>query len=433
MADTYLEPIFNLKSVVHETGVKGDTLRAWERRYGLPNPARTAGRHRLYSQRDIEIIKWLLARQHEGLRIKAAVELWHSLEGTSSEPHQPATVAPPTAGVAESSVEDLRRAWVSACLAFDERQAEQVLTGAFALCSPEKVCLDVLRGGVAHIGEQWYAGHASVQQEHFATALATRRVEALLFAAPAPTRSGRIVTACPPEEEHSFGLLLLTYLLRRQGWDMLYLGANVPTERMQIVTRTARPSLVISAALQLHTAATLLEMARFLQQEAVGLAFGGRIFNRLPALRDRIPGHFLGAELKQASRSVDALMGAPRPALAHEPIPDATRQALAYYRERQLLIEADLVRLRPDLLKESWFATATRELARDIVAALMLGDINLLDDDIDWMEEMGQGDDAPVEVLEDFLRAYYRAAVTHLDPGGAVVVDWLARRTGERI
>ena len=57
MADSYHQPIFNLKSVVRETGVKGNTLRAWERRYGLPTPARTAGRHRLYSQRDIEITR----------------------------------------------------------------------------------------------------------------------------------------------------------------------------------------------------------------------------------------------------------------------------------------------------------------------------------------------------------------------------------------
>jgi DNA-binding transcriptional MerR regulator len=431
MADIYQEPIYNLKLVVHETGIKPDTLRAWERRYGLPNPARTAGGHRLYSQRDIEIIKWLLARQREGLRIRRAVELWHSLEGASPEFHQPSTVAPPTVEVAESSVEELRQAWVAACLAFNERQAEQVLTEAFALYPPEKVCLDVLRGGVAHIGEKWYAGHASVQQEHFATALAIRRVEALLLAAPAPTRSGRIVTACPPEEEHSFGLLLLTYLLRRQGWDALYLGPNVPIERLQIVTRTAKPSLIISVALQLHTAATLLEMARFLQQEAVDLAFGGRIFNRLPVLRDRIPGHFLGASLEQASQSVGVLMVAPRPSPAREPVPGAARQVLAHYREHQLLIEADLVRLRPDLLSKTWFATATRELARNIAAALTLGDIALLDDDIDWLEGMGQGDNVPIEVLEDFLRAYYRAAVIHLDPGGTVVLDWLARRIGD--
>ena len=123
MNDTYREAIYNLKSVVRETGVKPDTLRAWERRYGLPEPARTAGGHRLYSQRDIKIIKWLLARQQEGLRIKGAVELWRSLEADGQEPLQPqptsaVSFAPETVG---QTIAELRQGWVTACLAFDER------------------------------------------------------------------------------------------------------------------------------------------------------------------------------------------------------------------------------------------------------------------------------------------------------------------------
>ena len=60
-------PAFNLKVVLKETGLAADTLRAWERRYGMPMPQRTPGGHRLYSERDIEVIKWLMARQSEGL------------------------------------------------------------------------------------------------------------------------------------------------------------------------------------------------------------------------------------------------------------------------------------------------------------------------------------------------------------------------------
>ena len=50
-------PVYNLKAVVKETGLTPSTLRAWERRYGFPEPIRTAGGHRLYSQRDIDILK----------------------------------------------------------------------------------------------------------------------------------------------------------------------------------------------------------------------------------------------------------------------------------------------------------------------------------------------------------------------------------------
>lgn len=79
-------PTYNLKAVIHETGVKPDTLRAWERRYGLPNPERTTGGHRLYSQRDIDTVHWLVARQEEGLSISHAVNLWHALEAEGKDP-----------------------------------------------------------------------------------------------------------------------------------------------------------------------------------------------------------------------------------------------------------------------------------------------------------------------------------------------------------
>ena len=86
-------PTFNLKAVVQETGLKPDTLRAWERRYGLPVPQRTDSGHRLYS------LKWLIARQDEGMSISRAVELWRRLEADESDPLEtiPAPNALPTA------------------------------------------------------------------------------------------------------------------------------------------------------------------------------------------------------------------------------------------------------------------------------------------------------------------------------------------------
>src|SRR5574342_864696 len=79
-------PAYNLKVVLKETGLTADTLRAWERRYGLPVPERTPGGHRLYSQRDIETIKWLMKRQAEGLSISRAVDLWNEQLSSGVDP-----------------------------------------------------------------------------------------------------------------------------------------------------------------------------------------------------------------------------------------------------------------------------------------------------------------------------------------------------------
>ena len=121
-------PAFNLKVVLKETGIAADTLRAWERRYGLPMPQRTAGGHRLYSQRDIETIKWLMTRQAEGLSISRAVDLWNEqiasgtdpLAGLALQPDHPSTQLLPSTSRPKQLSTSLRAQWVDACLNFNE-------------------------------------------------------------------------------------------------------------------------------------------------------------------------------------------------------------------------------------------------------------------------------------------------------------------------
>jgi DNA-binding transcriptional MerR regulator len=426
------EPVFNLKAVVHQTGLKPDTLRAWERRYGLPHPQRSGGGHRIYSSHDIETIKWLMARQQEGLSIKRAVELWEQIEADGRDPLEaPMPVAaatapiPPPRPVGESLVQ-LRESWISACLSYDEQVAEQVVSQAFALYSPEIVAMDLLQKGMAEIGDGWYRSEVTVQQEHFASTLAIRRLEALVMAAPPPSRPGRILAACPPQEEHVFGLLLITLLLRRRGWEVVYLGANVPTQRLETTMAATHPKLVILGAQRLHSAATLLEVAHLLQQEDVPLAYGGLIFNLLPDLRARIAGHFLGERLDAVPQMVESLMTAPRPSPAVEDVSEVCLQTRDHFRERESTIGAQLIRAHsPIAIPPHHIALANGELAHGIEAALTLGDMAYLGSDIDWVKGLLGNLEMPVDALYDYLAAYQRAASEHLDEAGEPILDWL--------
>ncbi len=431
-------PTYNLKAVVQETGLKPDTLRAWERRYGLPQPQRTTGGHRLYSQNDIDMLKWLVARQDEGLSISRAVDLWHSLQESgqdplllSAHPHPTSLISQPSLPVG-NTITELRQTWISACLAFDERAAENILAQASALYPLETVCFELLQKGLVNIGEGWYKGDISVQQEHFASALAMRRLDALVAATPPPTRLGRILVACPPEEEHTFSPLLLTLLLRRQGWDVLYLGADVPTSRLEMTIATARPQLIILVAQQLHTAATLYQMAQVLQREHVALAFGGTIFNHLPALRLRVPGYFLGEHLDQTAQVIEQLLLSPRlaPPPAGLTASEAYQQALSHYREQQALIEVQVwYSMKAEHIAHERLAKANHKLARNIIAALILGDIEFVGPNIIWIQGLLINQQMPLEQLHHYLKAYYQAAQQHLDERAQMITAWLGRLT----
>lgn len=425
-------PTYNLKVVLRETGIKPDTLRAWERRYGLPVPERSAGGHRLYSQYDIETIKWLMDRQKEGLRINRAVKLWLSIEETGDDPLE----AMPTSGgevlvtpvevVAGETLAEIRSNWIAACLEFDEPKAENILAQAFARFPLETVCLEVLREGLSRIGALWYSGEATVQQEHFASALATRRLDALIAGAPQPTREGRIIVGCPPAEDHVFSPLLVTLFLRQRGWNVTYLGANVPQSRLEATIDSTRPSLIVLTAMQLRTAASLYEMALYLLDQAVPLAYGGLIFTQLPGLQKRIPGYYLGDQLEGVVPSVERIMaGTGRPSKL-ESVPDQYRQALEHFRDKQPIINASLWdTIRRNGMNDFHINMANEYLARDIDAALRLGDITYIQADLHWLASLLANFDIPVELLPQYLAYYKEALHMHLDDRGGVIIDWI--------
>jgi len=73
IAEYSTDPRYTIKVVSERTGVKPVTLRAWERRYDLIDPDRQDNNYRLYSERDIEIIRWIAHRLENDLTISNAV------------------------------------------------------------------------------------------------------------------------------------------------------------------------------------------------------------------------------------------------------------------------------------------------------------------------------------------------------------------------
>ena len=124
-------PLYNLNVVVKKTGLKPPTIRAWEKRYGLPRPERTTGGHRQYSQRDIDTLNWLITRQEEGMSISHAVKLWRTLNNQGDDPlYDPEPILTKDTDQAtfrqtSAVVANLRDECVYAWLSFDRVNAEQ--------------------------------------------------------------------------------------------------------------------------------------------------------------------------------------------------------------------------------------------------------------------------------------------------------------------
>src|SRR5215212_3387439 len=280
LAQLSTAPVFNTKAVARETGVPADTFRAWERRYGMPRPQRTPGGHRLYSERDIAIIRWLRDRTDEGVNISHAVLLLSNTLDAS------ATDLPAGNDMARA-LGQLIDEVVQALTNFDSTQADHILSEAFSIYPFEQVLLELVQPAMVEIGELWHRGQINVAVEHFATQFVRRKLAGLMNVFDAAGSRGTIIVGCAPSELHDLGLLMSALFLVRRGWHVVYLGPQVPVSDLLEAVRTIKPLLVCLSASTVTTAMELMAVARSLSENFPSLPFGygGRVFNLNPEIR----------------------------------------------------------------------------------------------------------------------------------------------------
>lgn len=314
-------PEYNTRAVVQKTGVPADTFRAWERRYGLPRPTRTAGNQRLYSERDIAVIAWLREQTRDGLSISRAVaHVERALDTGETFPQQNGT--PPK--LAPRDLPDdvghryvvMTERLVNALLSYDAETAGQVVEEASALLPMEQICLGILQPALADIGERWSRGEIPVSVEHFASGFVLRRVGALFNASRPESGNPTVLTACAEGELHEVGLLIMSLLLSQHGFRVVHLGANVPTADLQQAVTRIKPDAILLAAstepVARHLAGEVEDLTAWLAAYSLNgktplLCVGGRAFVSEPALREGLAAHYLGDDAMMALNELSRL------------------------------------------------------------------------------------------------------------------------------
>ncbi len=302
-------PEYNTRAVVNRTGVPADTFRAWERRYGLPNPARTQGNHRLYSERDIAIISWLKQTTEEGVSISRAVEnARRRMYRDRTSAIMPGT--PP--GSSRSRLDDSRHNLLSAITEFDLGRANGLIEDAMALIDIEALCIDILQPVMAEIGSRWERGEATVSTEHFASAFCMRKLSALFTASRPESGDPTVLCSCVEGEHHEVGLMMTAVLLSRAGYRVTYLGANLPARDLASAVRRIRPDAVALSSTTSVTCPALIDaIAAVRGPIPLGaipiIGFGGAVFAREPARRESIDAEYLGDDARVACRRIDEL------------------------------------------------------------------------------------------------------------------------------
>ena len=264
---------YRIQSVAQLTGLSSALIRAWEARYRLVQPERTPAGYRLYSDSDIAILRGAQSLVRQGMapmqisqlpreqilsaqRLQVLPSPNESLDEALGEPPGRSSSAGPTPAVAAgtpkestnliqplSFAERIDRL-IEAFCNFDNRAAEDLLATPLQSMPPEQVCRELLLPLLVDVGERWHRGELSVAVEHFGTTLIRGKLLSLLAQLRPEQRRHQVVCACPPGDLHEMGLLLFALDATMQGWDTVYLGADVPIGDLLLTARKVRPSLV---------------------------------------------------------------------------------------------------------------------------------------------------------------------------------------------
>lgn len=260
------EPRFNIRAVERLTGVPAATLRSWERRYGFPVPSRTATARRLYTEREVQQIRWVKGQTEEGLTVAQAIR-WAQEGVAADRSTAPSVSTPPPAAAGPS----LAIAFVDAVARYDDAAADGVLSSAFARHPADVVLTDVVTPALMEVGERWARGELAVSAEHFASHILHRRLSTLLAEQPAVGTLATVIAACVPGEQHEIGLLMLSLFLRWAGARVVYLGADVPVPDLIRCTADVAAAALCLSAFHPSSAVSLQETVVRLRDAGVQL------------------------------------------------------------------------------------------------------------------------------------------------------------------
>lgn len=224
-----------IKTVATQTGLTQFTIRAWEKRYDVVTPLRTETNRRLYSDADILQLTLLRLATEAGHNIgriaKLPTEELLELIGTGGKIAQ-------LPGIAKEVVpqETSLRFYIASCLAavkqFEAQALESTLFAASVAFSQPVFLEKVIAPLMQEIGEQWKVGTLRIAHEHLTTAVVRTLLGSIRQGSDISASMPNLVVATPRGQLHEIGALIAATTAASQGWQVTYLGPNLPAEEI---------------------------------------------------------------------------------------------------------------------------------------------------------------------------------------------------------
>jgi DNA-binding transcriptional MerR regulator len=246
--------LFSIKDLEHLSGIKAHTIRIWEKRYSFSRPTRTDTNVRLYSIEELEKLLNICLLNKRGYRIS-------KIDRMSAEDLQ-------------NALTDLKRSG-----AFDESVINKLLLEMFKLNVGqfEKTLNTYIHDKgidacISNITYPFFKKIDLLQNEEYLNKgcgqllsnIIRQKVIAGIEQQNILRKYNKTIIAFLPEGDHyEIELLLMSYLIKREGLNLIYLGANVPLKDVSTIAVYKKPDYVYT---QLNNKSVYLKAERYLEK-----------------------------------------------------------------------------------------------------------------------------------------------------------------------
>ncbi|MEM7137943.1 MAG: MerR family transcriptional regulator [Myxococcota bacterium] len=278
-----------LRLVVSRTGLKPETIRAWERRYGAVHPARTPGGTRMFSEEDVARLLHLKALRDRGRGLisiaKLPTERLAEMAGAERQhaPIQPRQAPPP--------LSDEQQEYLTHIEKLDARGAAAILDTLTKGLGNVELIVKVAIPIMWQVGHRWTEGSLGVAQEHLVSAQLRRLLLGRLDTIESPPNAPKLLFTTPAGQPHEFGILAGSVAAKEAGFDVLYLGAELPAEEIIWSVAQSNADVLVLSVIRRMSEEEMVQVERLVETLAP----------RVPIWIGCPPGHPLKARTPRAS------------------------------------------------------------------------------------------------------------------------------------
>lgn len=230
---------YSIKDLEKLTGIKAHTIRIWEKRYNIVCPCRTDTNIRLYSDSDLKRLLNVSILNRNGLKISSILQL--STQELNKKVFDVSNNS--------ISVDNVIESMIIAMIDLDEAKFDKLLSNGILKYGFEETITNIIYPFLEKIGVLWLIGTIYPAQEHFISNLIRQKLIIALDAQVNFTNSNRksFLLFLRDGEYHEISLLFYSFLIKRKGHRVIYLGQNTPLEDLVQLKSIINPDFVVTS------------------------------------------------------------------------------------------------------------------------------------------------------------------------------------------